>query len=99
MAPMRLLLRHGAAGSRKDRADPNTIMIDKAVIALLAHRHEVVARPAEDVAIELARRGRIGCAELVPADTLLLARRKDVALAAFLASRRDRLHHIERRTL
>src|ERR1700745_2329848 len=92
---MRLL-----AGHRPGQgADALSVMIEEAILAQFAHRHEFVAIPAELVAVELARRRRIARRQLVPTDALFRAWRKDVALGIRIVRRGDRLHHVKWRAL
>src|SRR5689334_11994770 len=55
VAPLRLLSGHRAA----ERADPLTMMVEEAVFAHFAHIHELVAAPAELLAVEAPRGRRI----------------------------------------
>ena len=54
-----------------DRADRHAVMVEEAIFAIFAHIHEVVAAPAEQLAVEVARGDRVGGRQLVPADALL----------------------------
>src|SRR6476619_4565488 len=54
-------------------------MVEEAIFAQIAHRHELIADPAEQFTIECARRVGLGGAELVPRNALVLGWREDVA--------------------
>src|SRR5689334_5889786 len=96
IAPVRMLILVHHAG---DSTEANAMMVEETVFSVFAHVHELVAGPAELLAVEAPSRDGIARRQFVPGTAAILAWREDRARLVLAALRRDRLHHIEWRAL